>query len=348
MSGEIVGIAVVLGILAGLLVGVPLWRHRQGGLAVAGVIAVVALLPLAVLALYTRVTSYPWDQQELVTAPPQGSPAQVLEMVSQLAERMETEPTVEGLSMLGQSYRTLERFEESVEAWHRAWEMTEGEDPIVSISYAEALIIVDRDTLLTSAGELLEKALLQAPFEPRALFYSALSRIAKGDYDIAEARLVQLLNNPELPEQLRLVVQDQLTALNARQAAEGGASAANSSEEAAGPAIAVTVSIDSALSVPPRAILYVFAREADSAGAPPIAVKRVPATDFPAEIVLTDRDAMVAGRKLADAAALEVTARISATGNAIASAGDIYGTVRPAWSGESVSFDLVIDSVVAE
>ena len=119
MSGEFVGIAAALGLLAALLIGVPLWRGRRGRAGVVGCVAMVVVVPLTVLALYTRVTTYPWDQQELVTAPPQGSPAQILEMVAELAFRMEQEPTVEGLSMLGRSYRTLERFEEAVDVWHR-------------------------------------------------------------------------------------------------------------------------------------------------------------------------------------------------------------------------------------
>ena len=343
MSGEFLTITVVLALLAGLLIGIPVWRHRKGGLGLLGFGALVIVMPLLVLSLYTRVTTYPWDQPQLVSAPPQGSPEQILEMVAELAFRMQEEPTVEGLTMLARSYRTLERHEEAVDAWHRAWVMSEGQDPLISISYAEALIIVDRDTLVTSAADLLEAAILQAPNEPRVLWYGALSRIAKGDIEIGEARLVQLLRNDNIPDQLRMIVQEQLAALGGQ--TEAGTASAEPEET--GPAISVTIAIAADLQVPERAILYVFAREAGVQGAP-LAVKRVPATRFPAEIILTDADAMVAGRKLADAAELEITARISATGNAIASAGDLYGTAKPDWTGSDVSLDLVIDRVVTE
>ena len=342
MSGEFLAIAVVLALLSALLIGIPVWQQRRGRLGIAGFAALVIITPLAVLSLYTQVSTYPWEQPELVSAPPQGSPEQILEMVAELAFRMQEEPTVEGLSMLARSYRTLERFEEAVDAWDRAWVLSEGQDPLVSISYAEALIIVDRDTLLTSAGDLLEAAILQAPYEPRALWYGALSRIAKGDNATAEARLVQLLENPDIPDQLRMVVQQQLAAIGGQPPAQAAAE-----PEETGPAITVTIAIADALELPERGVLYVFAREAGVQGAP-IAVKRVPATRFPAEIVLTDADAMVAGRKLADAAALEITARISATGNAIASAGDLFGTATPEWAGADISLDLLIDSVVSE
>ncbi len=219
MSPEFLGLALALGVLAALLVAIPLWQAGGAGGSArnrVGAVATLLLLPLAVLSLYTQVSSYPWDNPERLTAPPPGAapgPEQIQAMVDGLAARMAEEPTVEGLTMLGRSYATLQRFEDAVQAYHQAWEMTGGEDPGVSLAYAEALLLADRNSILTSAGDLLDSVLQQAPDSPKALWYGGMSSIARGRADEGRERLVRLLNQPDIPDELRQVVQQQLAAL---------------------------------------------------------------------------------------------------------------------------------------
>ena len=101
--------AVGLSLLAAILIGIPLWRPRgeKSRAGLAGLLALVILIPLVVLSLYTQVSSYPWDKPERLTTPPPGSPEQIEMMVDQLAERMRQEPTAEGLTMLGRNGQAL-------------------------------------------------------------------------------------------------------------------------------------------------------------------------------------------------------------------------------------------------
>ena len=66
---------------------------------------------------------------------------------------------------------------------------------------------------------------------------------------------------------------------------------------------------------------------------------------FPVLLSLTDDDAMMPGTKLADVAQLKLVARISATGNAIAAPGDVFGELEPP-AGAPEPLTILIDTAV--
>ena len=94
----------------------------------------------------------------------------------------------------------------------------------------------------------------------------------------------------------------------------------------------------------PRAALFIFVRAPE--GGPPLAVIRESAAAIPGEFALSDANAMLPGRSLADFESLTLTARVSVSGQPTAQSGDLFGELqyRP---GESNGVaDLVIDQIV--
>ena len=90
------------------------------------------------------------------------------------------------------------------------------------------------------------------------------------------------------------------------------------------------------------ATLFIYAKSADSPG-PPLAVLRTNAAIWPVPFRLDDTQAMLPTRKLSQFDRVVIEARISRTGNAMPSSGDLYTTsavVRPA---ERKKLALVID-----
>jgi cytochrome c-type biogenesis protein CcmH len=336
----------VLTLIALGLIVVPLLRYRTDSTVGLTLPAIVLLFPMLVAGTYAVVNTYPWGDDVAVARPaptPASQQPPVAEMITELAARLEREPDVEGYILLGRSYISLQRFADASDAWHKAWELTEGKDPEVSLGYAEALILSDQRTLKTGAADLLDYVLVERPNDSRALWYGGLSASARGLNDLAVARFIQLLN-ADLPENMRMVVQQQLAQLGAEapdQIAEPMV------EEGDGMSVAVAMDIDPAIAgqVSPDGMLFVFARDAAAPG-PPIAVKRVRVGSFPRTITLSNADAMVAGRKLEDAQQLKIVARISPSGNAIESPGDIYGEAVPTGAKGLQNVSLVIDSVV--
>jgi cytochrome c-type biogenesis protein CcmH len=326
-----------------LFVILPLLRYRQQGAVGIAMPVIVVAFPLAIVAIYTAVSTYPSADElaelEQAATPADQRPA-VDEMVGDLARRMETEPTIEGLKMLGQSYIVMQRYDDAVEVWHQAWELTSGQDADVSIGYAEALVLADRDTLRTSAVDLLEFGLQQQPNNSKALWYGGLSAAVRNLNGLAIERWTRLLNDPNLPDQLRLSLQQQLASL--------GAEVPTPAATTAGTVIQATIDISPELAEQGdgKHMLFLIARDADRPR-PPMAVKRVPAGNFPLALTLSDADLMVPGRSLGDVARLEVIARISISGDPIAAAGDPYGDTVPQVNEDgTLKADIIINSVV--
>lgn len=88
--------------------------------------------------------------------------------------------------------------------------------------------------------------------------------------------------------------------------------------------VAVNVSTDAALDA--TTPIFVIVRRPDVPG-PPVAVRRLVARDLPAQVTLTDADAMLPGTRLSDLAALEVVARASLSGSPTRTSGDIESAV---------------------
>jgi cytochrome c-type biogenesis protein CcmH len=74
------------------------------------------------------------------------------------------------------------------------------------------------------------------------------------------------------------------------------------------------------------ATLFIYAKQPNAPG-PPLAVLRVRAEHWPVTFTLNDANAMVPGRNLSNAKAVQIEARISKSGDALPQSGDLVGTV---------------------
>ena len=107
------------------------------------------------------------------------------------------------------------------------------------------------------------------------------------------------------------------------------------------------ITLDPALAarVRPEDIVFVAAR-ASAGPQVPLAVARHPVADLPLSITLDDSMAMVAGASLADVKEFYLIARISHTGVATASSGDLEGKSPPQAAADGAAITLTIDHVV--
>jgi cytochrome c-type biogenesis protein CcmH len=332
--------ASLLGLLAAGILFVPVWRYRQreGRWSPLGLVAAVAIAPVA-LGLYLRVSD--WNLESAARTSEQ---ARVVDgLIGQLEAHLQGNPgDAEGWAFLAKSYMQLGRYPEGRAAYERLWALTQTPDDELKIEYAEAQILADRGALVGDAGRLIEEVLASRPGDPKALWYGGLVALELGRNDVVRSRWTSLLAlNP--PEDVAAIVRNQLAAL-------GGASEAPSDQGAAagaaGPTIRLNVALGAGRSVAdlgPGAQLFIFARAPE--GGPPLAVIRQPASAVPGEFTLSDANSMIAGRSLATYPEITVVARLSRTGQPTEQPGDWFAqtTVRPS---EADPVALVIDQVV--
>jgi cytochrome c-type biogenesis protein CcmH len=329
-------------------------------------VAVVLALPLLAGGLYALSTSYEWDPQARNPHGGNATDAQAAELATlmkQLAERLEREPgDVEGWRMLARTQLMTQDAAGAVATLERAQSLDAATAVPLRLDFAEALILTDAPANVERAKGLLEAELAGDPANAKALWYSGVLAIRANDRDGAVAAWQKMAAQPDLPPQARQLVEEQLAALGITPATPAAAqgspaiAAVKPAPAAAPPSmgesmvasgralrIAVAVAPELAARIRPDAVLFVAAREKGIPG-PPLAARRLAAGQLPTTIVLSDADAVMAGRNLSSVGEVQVTARIAFGGTATTVSGDLLGSVehRP---GEPTDLSVTIDSV---
>lgn len=299
------------------------------------------VLPVAAALLYlligTPAALNPPPQQQQFTAD------DIDRMVASLAAKLEKEPdNLQGWVMLARSYKAMGRLPEAVHAYERGSSLIEGNADLL-LDYA--------DTLAASIGgfddkvrTLIDQALALEPKHPQGLWLRGTAAYDAKRYNAAiadwESLLALLPPDSEDANMLQANIAE-VRELQAKEKVGAGRTAATTTD----PALKGRVAVAPALSgkIPAGAMLMVVARPADGSRMP-VAVARLPIDRLPMEFKLDDRHVLSPDRPLAHFPELLIEARISASGQAIPQAGDLYGpakTVRLGASGIALEIDQV-------
>ncbi|MFP5305422.1 MAG: c-type cytochrome biogenesis protein CcmI [Gammaproteobacteria bacterium] len=245
------------------------------------------------------------------------------DMVRRLELRLQREPEdAQGWAMLGRSYFVLGRYAESAAAYERANRLVSAAPiPDWLADEAEARVLLGDHQMQGLPRQLFERALALEPGQPKALWYAGLAAAQAGEYGVAVERWLAL-RQTELPDEFRTVLDRHLQELSQL--------AGRELPQASPPADTVRLTLD--IDVAPELageigasdVLFVVARRPDAPG-PPLAVRRLSASELPLRITLDDDNAMAPGVKLSMADRWEVIARVSRAGTAQAQSGDLEG-----------------------
>lgn len=324
--------ALALAALVALAVTRPLRRSTRGGAVAVGTGLVVSA-GLLYLLVGTPAALDPASRE---------APGSMADAIAQLEAELERSPQqAEGWRLLGGAYRAQGRASDSAEAFARAARLLP-DDPDVLVEAAEARALAHpQRTLDAQAVAWLDHALEVQPAHQRARWFRGIAHRQAGDPAAAARTWEPLLAMvaPSTAASLREQVDLARAEAGLPMLPDAPAPAAD------GPRIEVAIALDPALAdrVPPGATLYVIARQAG--GAPiPVAVERMPARDFPVEVTLDDNDSPMPTLRLSQAGTVEVTARVSASGDATAAPGDIESAPVTATPGKPVA--VTLDRVV--
>lgn len=313
-----IGATVLLLTALGFLL-VPAWlrSRRTERVPLTNLVAAALLVPFAA-ALYLHVTT--WSN-----APQADSRLPAVEdMVAALADRLQRNPDdPASWRLLGQSYLTIGRYAEALEALEQAWQRTPVPDNDLRVALAEAEALNDRESLAGEAGALFAEALEIDPSNQKALFYGGLAALMTQEPEVARERWSRLLaSNP--PEHIAEILRQQLGALGGPSKTPAPAAPA-AAAGAASVRLMIHVAEGLQARVPAAASLFIFARNPD--GGPPVAVLRQAASALPGEFTLSDANAMIPGRSIQDFETLTIVARISLSGQPTEQSGDLFGQI---------------------
>ena len=324
-----------------------LWKDARGS-----AIALLAAVPLGAAALYAG-----FGTPQALDPAAHRAPETIEEAVAQLERRLEDEPAnMEGWVLLGRTRKNqgreiaatgdfdaaLPHFVAAADAFRKARDLNPNEiDLLVETAEAISLASAERAFGAEATG-LLDTVLVRDPNHQRALWFRGIAALQAGDAAGAVARWEALLPTVDAPtaEALREQIAGAREAagmppMDPALAAAGAAGTpmpAASSDAAAGADPApgtpgtLTVSIDAdpaaLAALPPQAVLFVFARNADSPG-PPVAARRVAGARLPLTVTLSDADRLMPTATLSATPRVEVSARYARSGAVTPEAGDL-------------------------
>lgn len=336
----------VLGVVAYLFLGTPAALDQDGG-AASGAMAAAGGTPAG-----AAPEGGGSGDAQAAAAKHAITPEKIQAMIDQLRKKLEAQPNdPQGSAMLARALNFMGKFPEAVEAYRKALPLNPGDAELLA-DYADALAMTQNRTLGPEPMKLVQQSLKIDPANMKALALSATEAFQRKDYKSAidfwkRAIPVAQQREPEMAQQFRMniVEANQLgggklisdadipggpPVLPAAAEAQTSAPPASASSEAGGGvSVSGRVTLSPALKAKVGAGDSVFIYAKAASGPPmPLAVMRAKAQDLPIDFKLDDSMAMMPGMKLSSFPALIVGARISKTGNAIPSSGDLQGQVK--------------------
>lgn len=301
------------GLMALLAVGFivrPLLSTSAPALPARGAAVVAALLVLAIAAgLYLRYGNQGW-RASAASAP-------VSPTLSRLLADTERNPQdLAGWVELAQNYEQIRQFPLALRAWQRANEVAQGHNADALAGIGETILMIGDPSNADRASDYFERALAIDPKSAKALFFSGLYAMQKGDLPRARERFAGMLAlNP--PEGVRAALAKQIAAIDEQLKP----AVADSST-----AIKLHIALDPALRQSANGVTALFVFVRGTANGAPVAVRRLTA-NLPIELVLSASDSMIESNKLQPGQHVQVVARLSKAGTPLPASGDLYGEI---------------------
>jgi len=272
-------------------------------------------------------------------------------VLENLIARLNKDPEdIEGWIMLGRTYAIMERYNEASNTYAKLIELVPNNPQILS-DYADVLAMKNQGSLIGKPTELVNEALRIDPEYPKALALAGTAEFEQQNYGQAAVHWQKLLDGIPADSQLAKSVKDSIaeakllaTDGNSLVAAKQQDKQNNKASEpevsaqpaASAPAQPTSISVSGKVMISdvlaskasPNDTLFIYAR-AKTGPKMPLAILRLKASDLPATFKLTDDMAMTPTMKMSSFPEIVIEARISKSGQAVPSSGDLQGFSQP-------------------
>jgi cytochrome c-type biogenesis protein CcmH len=343
---------------------------RTPTLATRGLALLLAvLIPGGAALIYLQLGAPELTDPDVVAAlsePPRFDAAQVDQLIMQVEARVRANPSDgEAWLVLASARKFRSDHAGAVEAFERAVRLNPPGARMLA-EFAESLAMLAQGSFAGRPLQLLEQAMGLDPDDAKAIALMGAAQYQIGNFGAARTLLNRLLEAmPPGQTEQRAAMAELLKRIDDRIATEGrsGAApqaAASASPQGAGRAdpssgptgdadatmISGSVSLSPALAAQAREAPTLFITARAGAGPRiPYAALRIDQPRLPLEFRLDDSLAMDPSRRLSSAGEVVIEARLSRSGSANRSAGDLYGVSEPVRPGAR-ELRLVIDQVV--
>jgi cytochrome c-type biogenesis protein CcmH len=247
----------------------------------------------------------------------------VEKMVAEFAAKLEQDPSnLQGWVMLARSYRMMGRNQDAAKAYARAGNFIDA-DPQLLADYADTLAANANGSFAGKPLQLINQALKLDPNNLLALWLSGTASFNSGNYKAAVQTWEKLAQQlPPDTDEAR-AIKGSIAEARSKGGLQNPAPAVSSGKEISGK---IELSAELKSKIKPGDIVMVIARKPGERM--PVAVLRVPATDFPMSFVLNDALAMNPAALLSQLSEASIEVRISKTGMAKPETGDLISNAQ--------------------
>ena len=299
---------------------------------------------------------------------PEVDAAQIKAMVDKLAAHLKEKPDdAQGWAMLARSYNVLERPADAVIAYQKAVALIP-DDARLLADYADVLAVQNNRSLVGEPTKLVERALKLDPNNVKALALAGTAAFDRQDYAAAAAHWEKLLQvgptDAAFVQQVQAGVAEArslgnlppvataFTATAPNASASAAAAPGAAADSATPPALAGASSVSGSVSLAPALAakaapedtVFIFARAAQGSRMP-LAILRKQVKDLPLQFKLDYSMAMSPAARLSGAPQVIVGARVSKSGQAMPTPGDLAGQTAPVAPG-AAGLKIEINEIV--
>jgi cytochrome c-type biogenesis protein CcmH len=327
--------------------------HKVNQHSIRTAVLVAIVLPIFAIGVYLTLGETDLIDATLITNQEQSELHSIEEMVAGLNSRLqEQDGSSEDWLMLARSNLVLERFDDAVIAYRRAYELL-GDDPQLLSDFAEAMILAN-NTYTEESMNLINLALQKDPDTPKALWLAGNYTMRSGETVQALEYFERLLNllppdSSEVNELKNIIEQikqeSDLDVINSTIVSSD--SDENTMTESTTTGIEVSVSLDPVLleKISPDDTVFIFAR-ATQGPRMPLAIVRTQASELPVIVTLDDSTAMSPATKLSKFNQVIIGARISKSGDAMPRSGDMQGVSTAVKLREITGVKITINEIL--
>jgi len=273
----------------------------------------------------------------------------VEQMVEKLAAKLKDNPNnAEGWFLLARSYMTMKRYNEAVTALEKTNSLIPN-NPVVMLRYADALTMLRGGQISGKPFDLIKKAVAMKPDDPTGLWLIGMGYDEQGEYQKAISYwnlLIPLLKDEQSINEVQSLIRQAKRKARIN-VAQNSKSESIVVENKLITSLKIKVSIDKKLLkvVSANDTVFVFAKAIN--GPPmPLAVARKKVKDLPIVVILDDTMAMVPSMKISNFTAVQVTARVSKSGQPRTQSGDVQSESRIVESSHKEIIKLTINKLL--
>jgi cytochrome c-type biogenesis protein CcmH len=310
---------------------------------------IAVFVPLLALAIYSvKGDLRAFDTSTVTAAGTPKTAADINAMVEKLAQKMAQNPQdPQGWIMLARSYKVLKRYPDAVSALRKARALL-GDEPQTLLQLADVIAMQNGGSLLGEPTELVANALALDANNDMGLWLYGLANAEEGKFGEAIDNWKKLqthykTNDADYTEVQKLIDQAKEALGEKVESAKDETTPSSSSGKSLHLAVALDDKFKSAVSA--EDYVFIYAQPAQG-GKMPLAVVKKQVKDLPIDITLDDSMAMMPNMTISSVANVQVSARVSKSGNASPQSGEPIGKKQVSTLIDSGLINLVISETV--